>query len=96
MENRIAELEAENASLEVKNAEYKAENERLIEIIRNFQRRHFKSQSEQSRLILQMNLFDEAETIAEQDPESPDEEIIWVKSISSLKLNSGNISGSIS
>lgn len=76
MENRIAELEAENASLEVKNAEYKAENERLIEIIRNFQRRHFKSQSEQSRLILQMNLFDEAETIAEQDPESPDEEII--------------------
>jgi transposase len=76
MEKRINELENQNAVLEIQNAEYKAENERLMEIIRNFQRRHFKSQSEQSGLILQLNLFNEAETIAEQDPESPDEEII--------------------
>ncbi len=48
MEKRITDLETEldetkaklNAS-EIQKAEYKAENERLMEIIRNFQRRHF-------------------------------------------------------
>ena len=83
MEKRITDLETEldetktklNAS-EIQKAEYKAENERLMEIIRNFQRRHFKSQSEKSSLILQLSLFNEAETIADQDPESPDEETI--------------------
>lgn len=83
-----SELEKRINELEIQNAEYKAENERLMEIIRNFNRRHFKSTSEKSSTILQMSLFNEAETIADQDPVSPDEEII-VKEHTRRKKGSG-------
>ena len=70
------EMEKRIADLEIQNAEQQAEIERLNEIINNFQRRHFKSSSEKTGAILQLNLFNEAETIEEMNPESPDEEIL--------------------
>jgi transposase len=73
---QLDEMKAKLNAAEIQNSEYKAEYERLMEIIRNIQRRHFKSSSEKSSTILQLSLFNEAETIADQDPESPDEEII--------------------
>lgn len=64
-ERKLKESEKKLEASGTKIEELEKEVERLNEIIRNFQRRKFKSESEKSGYILQLGLFNEAERTAD-------------------------------
>jgi transposase len=76
-EEKIAELEAENAKLKAENNHLSGENAKLkilnnwyLEQYRLAQHRRFGSKSEQTELPEQLGLFNEAEALADKEPET--------------------------